>query len=73
MAACRCKEKSTASASAIVLVTGDAQFISDELIGQNQTGIGSGANGASGLYKEDTGERRFIPREIAWQKVAKVV
>jgi hypothetical protein len=38
------------------------QLISDKLIGQNQTGIhmGSGANRASGLYKEDTGERRFL-------------
>ena len=41
---------------------GDVQLGGDELIGQDQTGIrfGSGANGASGLYKEDPGERRFL-------------
>ena len=34
----------------------------DERIGQDQTGIrfGSGANGASGLYKDDRGEIRFL-------------
>jgi len=62
MAAGRRKEKAPCLRQRFVLVQAMCNLSADELISQDQTGIrfGSGANGASGLYKDDRGEIRFL-------------